>query len=263
MKNVAFLIHPPDVAGAEKPLAVELDERFFRFFFTPVIAAEHLRTTNDDLPDFADAKLPPRRRVNDARVDVKRRNAETLQFRPVRRIEMRLRNRLRQPVAFKITDAGELEQFFPDRFRKRRSAAGNARKRGNVIPAKRRVGQKVDQHRADVHPMRAAVQFNQPGGRVPIPARHQHHGGAGENRRMHAMDHPRDMEKRQRRQRDRIARHIAPVVGADDVGVHRPVRVDAAFWHPGRPRCVRQDGDVINMAVVWKRRQLGAEAVRP
>src|SRR5436190_15148309 len=104
-EEVALVVVIPEVAGAEEALAVVLDERFARRLLLAPVAFEHLRPVDDDLAHLANAEFGARLRIDDARIGIEDRDAAALALRPVRRVDVRRRHGLAQPIALDVRQA--------------------------------------------------------------------------------------------------------------------------------------------------------------
>ncbi len=87
------------------------------------VPLEHLGTVAHDLADRIRRQFSECFRIDDARVGIENRNAETLPLRTVDGIDVRRRDRLRESVTFDIRRTNELLQPFAHRRRHRCAAA--------------------------------------------------------------------------------------------------------------------------------------------
>src|SRR5207247_6656086 len=69
-EEVALVVVVAEVAGAEKALAVVLDERLACRLVLPPVSPEHLRSVDHDLADLAGAQFRKALRIQDPRVAV-------------------------------------------------------------------------------------------------------------------------------------------------------------------------------------------------
>src|SRR5438034_4391557 len=122
-EEVALVVVIAEVAGAEEILAVVLDERFARRLLLAPVAFEQLRPVDDDLAHLANAEFGARLRIDDARIGIEDRDAAALALRPVRRVDVRRRHGLAQPIALDVRQADDLLELARERLGHRGAAA--------------------------------------------------------------------------------------------------------------------------------------------
>ena len=233
-----------------------------RLRMLPVALEDH-RPAGDDLADLADRHLLQRQRVDDPRIDREDRDAEALQLGALRRVRMAGRGGLGEAVAFGEADAELVEQALRHRMRHRRAAAAHRAQAGEVEALVVGAAEQVDHHRRNADPVRDPVVRDQPPGELAVPARHQHHRGAGIDRAEHAVEHAGDVEHRHHAEAQRLGRAVAPLA-ADACS---PSGCDGCACSPwaGRscPRCRAGAPGRRAPAVCGPGAQLGGERVGP
>ena len=107
-EEIAVFVVITQIAGAQEGLAVMLNQRLLRGLFVVPVAFEHLRPGHQDFAGFVGAKFAVICRVHHAAIHVKHRNAQTLTFRRIGRVDMGGGHRFGHAVAFDIIQSGHV-----------------------------------------------------------------------------------------------------------------------------------------------------------
>ena len=244
-EEVAVLVDPPQVAGAEKNLAVDLDEGIRARSRIVPVAPHHLGPVHDDLADLAHAQFPHRLRVDHARIDVADRDAQALLLRAVVRVDVGRRDGLGHAIALDVADTHQLLHALGDRVRHGRPAATQAPDARQIVFHHARAGQQVHHHGRDQLGRVHAVAADAFGRGVAVPARQHHHGAATEDRAVHPALHAGHVEERQHAQCHRILLGAEPLHAGHRVVHHAAVGVHAALRVAGGARGIRHAGQVV------------------
>ena len=153
-KEIAVFIHTPQVTRAEKPLALELDERRSRGVGPLPVALKHLGAVDDDLALLTHRHLLQRVRVNHTGIRAHEGDSQALLLGIVRRVGVRRRSGFGQSIPLGITQPILLQQPLCYRLRHGSTATADVDQARQVIACKMRAGQQVNHHGGDVRPVR-------------------------------------------------------------------------------------------------------------
>src|SRR5205807_6708491 len=98
-EEVALVVVVAEVAGAEKALAVVLDERLARRLVLLPVTLEYLRAVHHDLADLAGAQFRETVWIQNARIGVEDRDAAALALGAMRRVDVSRRHGFGEPVS--------------------------------------------------------------------------------------------------------------------------------------------------------------------
>ena len=262
-EEVAVLVDAAEIAGAKEGLAIVLDERGGGCLRIAPITLEHLRAARQYLADFAAGDFARSAGFDYARVGVEDRDAQALLLGPVGGVDMGRRNGFRQTVAFDVVQPGEVLELLRHRLGHRRATATDAGETVEAVVAQGRIGEEVDRHGGDVGPAVHAVMFDQPGGRLAVPALHQDHRRAHVDGAVHAALHAGDVKERQRGQHHGVGNRPEPDRAGHGGEHHRGMGVDATLGQTGGAGGERHHAQVVGRGLRWRRCQAQVKCVLP
>ena len=244
-EEVALFVDVPQVSGAEEAFAIQLQKNLLCLLRTFPVTLKHLRAMGNDFAHFALRQFLAGFHIDDARIDIKHRDPQTLGLGTVGGIDVSAGNGFGQAIAFHVTQAGKLEEFVGHRRRHGCPAATDIFQRRQVVVFHFRIGQQIDGHGDNVHPAAHLVALDQLGRHPAVPTGHQYNQRTAIDGRIHRALHAGHMEVRQRGQGDRLGGAMAPHRPLHAGGHHRRMGMHATLGRTGGPRAIGEDRQIV------------------